>query len=41
MSNVEALDMKLHGNRSDIGMEVEEAMGCGSQPLTKVLGIGN
>ena len=37
----EALDVQLQGNRPHVGVETEEAMGGGSQPLAQVLGVGH
>ena len=33
--------MQLQGHRPDVGVEVEEAVGGGAQPLAQVLGVGH
>ena len=35
------LYVQLQGHRPDVGVEVEEAVGGGAQPLAQVLGVGH
>ena len=40
MGDVEALDVEIQRNRTNVGMEAEEAVCRGSKPLAEVLGVG-
>ena len=39
--DVEALDVQFQWYRTHVGMEAEEAVCTGTQPLTQVLGVGH
>ena len=41
VGDVEALDVEVKGNWTDVGMEAEEAVSRSTQPLTEVLGVSN
>ena len=41
MCDGEALDVQLEGHWPHVGMEAEESVCAGAQPLAKVLGVGH